>query len=311
MSEQRPFRFGVQGRSTGPRDAWVEMVQQAESLGYATYLNMDHFVRGFDPIAGTMAAAMLTTRLRVGAFVFDNDFRHPAVLAKAVATIDVLSGGRFELGIGAGWLKEEYDQTGIPFEPAGVRIARMTEAVRLLKAIFSREHPVSFQGEHYQVTDLICPPHPVQKPHPPIMIGGGSPKVLGIAGREADIIGITTRATPGGVKDPADLTPEATEQKIAWVRDAAGDRFGEIELNCTTSDVHITDDPDPIAEKLAAQYGVTPQQVIASPHVLIGSVDEIVDRLLERRERFGFSYVVVTEPNMRAFAPVVERLAGQ
>jgi len=311
MAAQRPFRFGVQGRSTGPRDTWIAMVREAESLGYATYLNMDHFVRGFDPIAGTMAAAMVTSTLRVGTFVFDNDFRHPAVLAKAVATIDVLSGGRFELGIGAGWLKEEYDQTGIPFEPAGVRIEKMTEAVHLLKAIFSREHPVSFQGEHYQVTDLLCPPHPVQRPHPPIMIGGGSRKVLSIAGREADIVGITTRATPDGVKDPVDLTPEATERKIGWVRDAAGDRFSEIELNCTTSDVHVTDDPGPIADELAAKYGVTPRQVIDSPHVLLGSVDEIVERLQARRERFGFSYVVVTEPNLRAFAPVVERLAGQ
>jgi alkanesulfonate monooxygenase SsuD/methylene tetrahydromethanopterin reductase-like flavin-dependent oxidoreductase (luciferase family) len=142
------------------------------------------------------------------------------------------------------------------------------------------------------------------------MIGGGSRKVLSIAGQEADIIGITTRAQRSGVKDDTDLTPEATERKIAWVREAAGDRFDQIELNCTTSDVHVTDDPGPIAEQLAAKNGVTPRQIMESPHVLLGSVDEVVERLHERRERFGFSYVVVTEPNMRAFAPVVERLAG-
>ncbi|MEA2582314.1 MAG: hypothetical protein QOF33_399 [Thermomicrobiales bacterium] len=148
------------------------MVRRVEDLGYSSYLALDHFVRGLDPVASLMAAAMATERLRVGSFVFDNDFRHPALIAKAAASLDVLSGGRLELGIGAGWLKEEYDQTGIPFDPASVRIERMTEAVQLLKRIFTEEHPVSFTGAHYTVADLICPPHPVQKPHPPLMIGG-------------------------------------------------------------------------------------------------------------------------------------------
>ena len=197
MTHQRPFRFGIQGRSTGPRDEWLAMVRRVEELGYGSYLALDHFVRGLDPVASLTAAAMATERLRIGSLVFDNDFRHPALLAKAAATLDVLSGGRLELGIGAGWLKEEYDQTGIPFDPAGLRIERMTEAVRLLKRIFTEEHPVSFAGEHYTVTDLICPPHPVQKPHPPIIIGGGSKRVLTVAGREADIVGITTRARAG------------------------------------------------------------------------------------------------------------------
>src|ERR671915_653980 len=142
MTRARPFRFGVQGRTTGPREPWLAMVRRVEDLGYASYLALDHFVRGLDPVASLMAAAMATTTLRVGSFVFDNDFRHPALLAKAAASLDVLSGGRLELGIGAGWLKEEYDQTGIPFDPAGVRIARLTEAVRLLKLIFTQEHPV-------------------------------------------------------------------------------------------------------------------------------------------------------------------------
>ena len=182
-------------------------------------------MRGFDPVASLMAAAMTSEKLRIGSFVFDNDFRHPASLAKAVATLDVLSGGRLELGIGAGWLKEEYDQTGIPFDSPGVRITRMIEAVRLIKRIFTEEHPVSFAGEHYAVTDLICPPHPVQKPHPPFIIGGGSKRILTVAGQEADIVGITTRARPDGSKDTADNTAEATAQKIAWVREAAGERF--------------------------------------------------------------------------------------
>ena len=310
MTAPRPFRFGVQGRSLGPRQEWLDMVRRAEALGFSSYLALDHFVRGLDPVASLMAAAMATSTMRVGGFVFDNDFRHPALLAKAATTIDVLSGGRFELGIGAGWLKEEYDQTGIPFDPAGVRIARMEEAISLLKLIFTEEHPVSFAGEHYTVTDLICPPHPVQRPHPPFLIGGGSKRVLSVAGREADIVGITTRARHDGLKDTTDLTAAATEQKIAWIKEAAGERFAEIELNMVVGDVVATDDRQDAAERLADQYGVTAEQILDSPLVLIGDAEEMAERLQERRERFGFSYIVVTEPNIEALAPVVERLAG-
>jgi len=309
LIRHRPFRFGIQGRSTGPRDEWLAMVRRVEELGYSSYLALDHFVRGLDPVASLTAAAMATTSLRVGSFVFDNDFRHPALLAKAAATLDLLSDGRLELGIGAGWLKEEYDQTGIPFDPAGVRIARMTEAVGLIKRIFTEEHPVSFAGDHYTVIDLVCPPHPVQRPHPPIIIGGGSRRILSVAAREADIVGITTRAHADGSKDTADLTAAATDQKSSWIREAAGERLADIELNAVVSDVIVTDDRQAAAERLASAYGVPPAEILASPLVLIGSTDEMVERLLERRERFGFSYIVVTEPNMDKLAPVVARLA--
>ncbi len=310
MPPLRPFRFGVQGRTTGPRDDWLAMVRRVEDLGYSSFLALDHFVRGLDPVASLMAAAMATTTLRVGGFVFDNDFRHPAALAKAAATIDVLSDGRLELGIGAGWLKEEYDQTGIPYDPAAVRIARMTEAVRLIKRIFHEEHPVSFAGEHYTLTDLICPPRPVQRPHPPFLIGGGSRRILSVAAQEADIVGITTRARRDGTKDTADLTATATDEKIGWIRAAAGKRFAEIELNVVVGDVIVTDDPDREAERLADRYGVTAAEILDSPLVLLGGPDEMADRLRQRRERFGVSYVVVTEPNLDALAPVVARLAG-
>ena len=309
--QPRRFRFGIQGRSTGPRETWLEMIRRVEDAGYSTFLAMDHVVRGLDPIASSMAAAMATTTLRVGSFVFANDFRHPVLLAKAAATIDLLSGGRFELGLGAGWLKEEYDQTGIPFDRAGIRIERMTEAIHLLKRLFQEEHPLSFSGRHYQITGVIAPPHPVQRPHPPLLIGGGSQRVLTIAGQEANIAGITTRAHPGGEKDFADLTDAATERKIAWVRAAAGDRFPEIELNAVLSDVIVTDQRQREAERLASRYGVTPAQVLASPLTLIGSIDEMVERLEARRQRFGFSYIVVQEPNLERFAPVVARLAGK
>jgi len=311
VTQPRPFRFGIQGRSTGPRDEWLEMVRRVEALGYSSFLALDHFVRGLDPVASLMAAAMATTTLRVGGFVFDNDFRHPAVLAKAAATIDVLSGGRFELGIGAGWLKEEYDQTGIPFDPAPVRIERMTEAVRLIKRIFAEEHPVSFAGAHYTVTDLVCPPRPVQQPHPPIVIGGGGPRLLSVAAREADIVGITTRARPDGSKDTTDLTAAATEQKIARIREVAGDRFARLELNVVVGDVTPTADVAGEAARLADRYGVSVDDILGSPQILIGTVDEMVERLQQRRQRFGFSYIVVTEPHLDALAPVVARLAGR
>jgi alkanesulfonate monooxygenase SsuD/methylene tetrahydromethanopterin reductase-like flavin-dependent oxidoreductase (luciferase family) len=164
---------------------------------------------------------------------------------------------------------------------------------------------------HYTVENLICPPHPVQQPHPPIMIGGGSKRVLSVAGREADIVGITTRAKPNGDKDFADCAAAAVERKIAWVREAAGERFATLEFNLTVSDIEVTGDAAGAAERIGAAYGLTAAEVLDSPHILLGSVDEMVEKLQERRERFGFSYIVVTEPNLEALGPVVARLAGR
>lgn len=309
MAHPRAFRFGVQGRHMGPRQAWLDSLRRVEDAGYSSYLVLDHFVRGLDPVAALGAAAIATSTLRLGSMVFDNDFRHPAVLAKAAATIDVLSDGRLELGIGAGWLKEEYEQTGIPFDPPGLRIDRMIETVRFLKQVFT-EDEVSFAGQHYTMTGLKMPPRPVQQPHPPIVIGGGSKRILSVAGREADIVGLTTRALPNGLKDVADMTAEATQRKIGWVRDAAGDRFDDLELTVMVSDVVVTDDRMATAERIASAMGVTAAEVLASPQILIGSVDSMVEDLQQRREEFGLSYIVVLDTNMEKLAPVVTRLAG-
>ena len=309
MSHHRPFRFGVQGRTTGPREDWLAAVRRAEAHGYASWMVLDHFVRGLDPIAALAAAAVATSRLRLAGFVFANDFRHPAVLAKAAASIDVLSDGRLELGIGAGWLREEYEQAGIPFDPPGVRIERMTEALRLIKRLFA-EDPVTFAGHHYAVRGLTLPPKPVQLPHPPIIVGGGSRRILSVAAREADIVGVTTRAHPDGSKDTADMTAAATARKLGWIREAAGERFADLELNIICPTVVVTDDRRGAAERLASDFGVTPEELLDAPPALIGTVDEIVETLRERRERYGFSYVVVLETAMDDFAPVVARLAG-
>lgn len=310
MAHPRVFRFGVQGRSTGPPDAWRNMVRRVEDQGYSTFLVLDHFVRGLDPIAALAAASMVTTSLRLGSMVFANDFRHPAVLAKAVASIDVLSGGRLELGIGAGWLREEYEQTGIRFDPPGVRIDRMVEAIHFMKQAFAGD-PVSHSGQHYDITDLILPPKPVQQPHPPIMIGGGSQRILSVAAREADIVGITTRALADGSKDTADMTKDATARKVGWVRDAAGDRFGDLELSMMVSQVIVTRDRQGAAARLAGELGLKPEEMLASPLTLIGTHEEMAEDLETCREILGLSYIVIQESNMDALAPVVARLAGR
>jgi probable F420-dependent oxidoreductase len=310
MAHPRRFRFGIQGRGMGPRGEWIDTLRRVEDSGFSTYLVLDHFVRGLDPVAALGAAAMATTALRLGSLVFDNDFRHPVVLAKAAATIDVLSGGRLELGIGAGWLREEYEQTGIPFDPAGVRIDRMIEAVHLLKRMFV-EDEVTFFGDHYSTTRLVMPPKPVQQPYPPILIGGGSKRILSVAGRKADIVGLTTRALPDGSKDTADMTAEATHRKIEWIRQAAGERFDNIELTIMVSDVVVTDDRQGAADRLAADMNVTVDEVLASPQILLGTVEEMVEDLQRTREEYGISYFVVVESNMEKMIPVVARLAGQ
>lgn len=310
MAHPRLFRFGVQGRGMGPRDAWLATLGRIEDAGYSTFLVLDHFVRGLDPIAALGAAAAATSSLRLGSMVIDNDFRHPAVLAKAMATIDVLSGGRLEIGLGAGWLREEYEQTGIPFDPPGVRIDRMVEAVHFMKRVFV-EDAVTFSGQHYATTNLVMPPKPVQQPYPPFVIGGGSKRILSVAGREADIAGITTRALPDGSKDTADMTSASAARKVNWVREAAGERFDDLELTIMVSDVIVTGNRRAVAERLAGELNISAGDVLESPHLLIGTIEEMVTDLQRRRQQFGISYHVVVESNMEKLAPVVARLTGQ
>lgn len=309
-SATKPFRFGVQSRSMGPREAWLASIRCIEELGYSSVSWADHFVGGLDPVASLAAAAVATDRLRLTSFVFDNDFRHPAVLAMSAGTIDILSGGRLELGMGAGWMKPEYTQSGIPFDPPGVRIARLEETLQLLTLLFTGQ-PVTFQGEFYKVEALTLPPVPVQQPHPPFVIGGGSRKILTLAGKYADIVGITNRALPDGAKDLEDLTAEAMERKVGWIREGAGERFPEIELNMICGRVVITDDREAAAAEMATQLPLSVAQILDAPAILIGSTDQIIATLLERRERYGVSNIVVIEPMMEAFAPVVTALSGR
>ncbi len=314
MTSQRPFRFGVSAHKARSKEAWVAKARKAESLGYSTLLVPDHLGDQLAPVAALVAAAEATQTLRIGSLVFDNDFRHPVMLAKEAATLDFLSGGRFEMGLGAGWQRSDYEQSGMPFDPAGVRVSRMEEALHIVKGLFA-DGPFTFSGNYYTVTDLEGHPKPVQRPHPPILVGGGGKHLLSIAAREATIVGFTPLFKADGTgSELTDATPEALMQKLEWVRQAAGDRFGSLELNILVAEVMVTEDREQVAQfiasSMAPNMGVTVQQVLEVPYVLIGTVDQICEDLLARRERFGISYITVYEKKMETLAPVMERLAG-
>jgi len=307
----RPFRFGVTAPTVRSGPAWAERVRQIEQFGYSTVHVPDHFRDQLAPVAALTAAAMATTRLRVGSLVFSNDFRHPVVLAKEAATLDVLSGGRFELGLGSGWLREEYDQAGIVFDAPGTRIERLAEAVAIVKGLLAGER-VTLTGRHYAIAGLEGRPRPVQRPHPPILIGGGGQRTLSLAAREASIVGLVPRARrDGGGLDRADLGEGALRQKIEWVRAAAGARFDSLELHALIQAVVVSDQRVAAAEQLATRFGVARELVLETPYVLIGTVEEICASLRDRRERYGISYLTVFDRDLEALAPVVERLAGR
>ena len=306
-----PFRFGVQLSKAESAAAWRSTARTVEDLGYSTLFIPDHFEDQFGPLVALTVAAEATTTLRVGSLVFGNDYRHPVVLGKEVATLDVFSGGRVEFGLGAGWMTSDYEQSGITADPAGVRISRMAESLTVLKSLWSTGE-ATFQGEHYQVAGALGTPMPVQRPHPPIIIGGGGQRVLGIAAREADIVGVNPSLAAGyvGPEVLETTTKEYYHQRIEWIRQAAGARFDQLELQVLTFMVQVVPDREDAIARLAGALSVTPEQIEGTPIALIGTTEEIVDLLLRRREEFGFSYIVVHEAEMEALAPVVATLAG-
>jgi probable F420-dependent oxidoreductase len=317
---RRAFRFGVIGSAEPSRAAWRAQAQAAERLGYSTLVLGDHLSLGAPaPFPALLAAADATTTLRVGTHVLSNDIRHPAVLAHEAATIDLLTDGRLDLGLGAGWLPSDYEAAGLVFEPPGIRLSRLIEAVTLIKRLL-REETVSHSGAHYTVNELSLQPRPIQRPHPPVFIGGGGRRLLSFAAREADIVSLDLRSTPSGGVDAGTSTAEAVAQQVAWVRQAAGPRLDAIELHTLVHHVVITDDwrqgVDLVAARLAAfsslasNTDLSSAQILESPHVLIGTVEQIADQLSERRERYGFSYITVSGEYLHSFGPVVERLAG-
>jgi probable F420-dependent oxidoreductase len=309
----RPFRFGAQiaHPPAATASSWAATARAVEDLGYATLCVPDHFDDQLAPIPALVAAAGATTTLRLGTLVLGNDYRHPVVVAKEAATLDVLSDGRLELGLGAGWQHSDYQRSGIPLDPPGRRIERFAEAVSVVKGLLAGE-PFSFCGNHYRVQDLAGTPRPVQRPRPPIVIGGGGRRLLAVAGREADVVNVNfdLRAGVVGPELAATGTAAATTAKLAWLRETAGPRFGDLELGVTVFVAAVTADRASLAADLATAFGLTPEEVLASPHVLAGTVDQMVDDLRRRREELGFSYVVFSGTSYQAMAPVVERLAG-
>ena len=311
----RPFHFLADVSEIVDGAELAARARRAEQLGYHSLVLPDHLIGQLSPVVTMATVAAVTSTLRMSAFVMNNDLRHPAVLAQDLASMDVLSGGRLDIAIGAGWNKPEYDAIGLAFDPAPVRQARLAESITVLKGLFAGS-PFSFAGEYYTITDYAAEPVPVQRPHPPFFIGGGGRRTLSLAGREADIVGLAPRILANGAVDAASLTLAAAREKIGWVRDAAGDRFDSLEFNIypSTWPVTVTDDlrgeARRVIDGLRSRTGIelTEDEVIDSPHLFIGSTDRLVEKFLQLREELGISSIMLG--TVDELTPVLERLVS-
>lgn len=310
MAHPRRFRFAADLTGPLPGMTWLDTAREVEQLGYSTLFVPDHFDEGLGPIAAITAAAAATTTLNVGALVFDCDFRHPAVMARELATIDLLSEGRLEVGLGAGWKRLDYDRSGIPMDRPGVRVSRLIEHAAVLKGLWA-DGSYSYSGDHYEITDLDGTPAPHRAGGPPILVGGGAPRLLRWAGATADIVGVNASIHSGEIDQASaqDALAERIDEKVGWLREGAGDRFDDLELNAWLAVADITDDPT-VAEGVAAFFGTDPASLRQSPLALVGSPGDVREMLAERRDRWGYSYVVIPGDKIRDFAPVVTDLAG-
>ena len=321
---QRPFRFGLQAFSGASAAEWFDTVRRAEDSGYSTLFSSDHYFgpgaisdatghRPVDlaPLTSIAMAAARTTSLRVGCRVFACDFHHPVVLAKEMATLDLLSEGRLEVGLGAGWVRDEYEGLGVTMERPGVRIAKLAEYVDVLRAHFSGEQ-MAVDGQFVHAHGFAGLPRPAQQPAPPIMIGGGAPRILGLAGRLADIVSINFDNSSGKLGSASVMSSGADEtaNKIGWIRDGAGERFDALEIEIGAYFVAVGDDAGSQLEAMAGRFGVSPGEFAVHPHAMFGSVEQICETLVERRERYGVSYVTVAQRHLDEFAPIVAALSG-
>ncbi len=315
----RPFRFGLQAVRVNDPEAWLGLARSAEKAGYSCFMVPDHLGR-LSTFPALMAAAAATRSVKLATYVLNQDFRPPAVLAQEAASVQLLTGGRLELGIGAGWAIHEYTQAGLTYDAASVRVARFEEYLEAVKGLLNADAPFSYSGKFFNLENYA--PLPKHATSPPILVGGGSPRILGIAGRLADIISVSTRASADGRVDMPNLSLPAVEDKVKRIQDAAGERFGEIELNMTVRDLRLTNDRRATARDLLNEWASVPQRlanvdrlteddVLASPHVAIGSVEQIVEQFEISRERWGFNYLEVSSTDAEAVAPVMERLNGR
>jgi len=308
----KPFRFGVNLRSGSSRAEWAEKAHKLEDLGYSTLTVPDHLANLLAPMPALVSAAAATRSLRLGTFVLNNDFRHPVLVAREAATVDLLTDGRLQLGLGAGHMKSEYDQAGLRFDSGATRVERLGEATAIVKGLL-RGETVTFTGRHYRVTGHTIHPLPIQRPHPPILIGGNAPRLLALAAKEADIVGLTgiTFQHGGAEPDVLDFRAAVVDERVQLVRETAAERFDRIELNALVQRVIVTDDRRRAAEDLPTRWKpLSPDEIFQSPYVLIGTVDQLVEDLQARRQRWGISYYSIFEPYVDAFSPVVARLAA-
>jgi probable F420-dependent oxidoreductase len=306
--ERRPFRFGVMlDTQHGERERVVELAKRVEAAGGSVLLGTDHLGRWASlPL---LQAAAEATALRIGTIVLNNDLRHPTVLAQELTTIDVVTGGRLEVGIGAGWNRPEYEAAGLRFDPPGERLRRMQASLRMLKQAM-RDGRIGHDGDDaYPSIHQDGLPTSTQRPHPPFLVGGGGPRLLAFAAREAEIVGIDPRSLPGGGSDPEDITEAAVDRKVRWIREAAGDRWAQLEINIIVWEVdptfHTRPGPPPSRER-----GISEAEMPRSPHYLVGDPAEMTETLLARRERWGISYLAFRADHLAVLEPVIARLAG-
>ncbi len=309
MTGIRQFRFGVEMLGPFVGMASAESARHLEELGYSTLFVADHFNEGYGPITAMASAVAATSTLHVASAVFAPDFRHPAVLAHELASIDLISGGRLEVGLGAGYMVSDYEASGITMDPPGVRVDRLVEYVTVLRGLFE-SGSFSFHGEHYDITSLEGIPTPYTPGGPPIFIAGGGKRMLTFAAETAKIIGVNVAlaSSEDRAKAARDGVPSSIDEKLEWIRGAAGQRMSEIELHAWVRHAHVTNDSDSLVAELSGQFNVSAEDVRSSPMVLVGDVGEIVERLHARRERWGYSYFTVQQPAAEEFAEVLERL---
>lgn len=321
----KAFRFGVQSFSADSGQEWAEKAKRAEQLGYSAFHLADHIIgegpaleRSNHPLQTLAAvpamayAAAVTDTIKIGCRVFCIDYHDPAVLIKEAMTIDVLSGGRLELGLGAGWLKDEYGAMGLTMDSPGTRIKRLADVIEGVKA-YASDEVINLQNNTLNWSEFQGSPKPIQRPYPRLMIGGGAPKILGLAGAEADIVSLNFNNASGmiGPAGVSSSTADETKKKIDWIKAGAGSRFDDLEIEVGAYFTFVMDDAAPVLGNFAAMFGLSPEEMAAHPHALFGDVDAICDELQRRRDAYGISYVTVGDSALEAFAPVVERLNGQ
>ena len=306
----KPFRFGVQTSTAPDGAAWRERARKVEDLGFAAMYIPDHFTDQWGPLVALTVAAEATSTLEIGALVFDNDYRHPVVLAKEIATLDLVSEGRVIFGLGAGWMRSDYEESGIPYDEPAVRVDRFEEAVDVYTQLF-REGTATFEGTHYSIHGAAGQPRPTEG-GPKLLIGGGGKRVLSHAARHADIVGVNPNLKSGATDQATaqSAVADMVDKRIGWIKEAAGDRFDDLDLQMLTFIVQVGGDRKEMAELMGPAMGISPEQAHDAPLALVGSVDEICDQLVERRERWRLNDWVIHDPELDSYIEIVARLAG-